>query len=564
MYWPLLLLFSSWAWSHQSSVTSGGSELSWPNANIPVSIQTNTSDLSSSTARNIILESLSSWNSTGVVNLSSASSSNNQIKFESDFSIYGSAVVGVTEISYNASGAINKAVVLLNDNYNFTADKTSFGDSSVYLGDVVTHELGHFLGLSHSEVLDSSMFYSSFPGQSSISPDDRAGILQKYGTGKGSIQGSVQGGNHIGVLGVHVQIISRKTGAVIGVISDEDGHFYAGGLDLDDTYYIYTSPLKNLDSLPSYLSNSQSEFCPGSYVGSFFTACGREAEGIPQGINLSSGNQNVDVGVVTINCSLKASEEYSAQKIQSTFDSVMIWQPEEGDLKEKAYVGYFNPMSTSSWSQWETLQVDLTGVAMSLEKKLVINFISRPFGSLLQYEMRLWHNGALVGVSSISQDNLIGTFDTDMSLNRNLSASQVSNNFEIQIRARKLSNSYVPLTFPAPGLFTSDEHLPYLLVLGIWQGTTPLFNSESVLSDNSSCLEAPYTYQVSNSKSLVESPHSSIDSDAAASAATSACGTLGPPDGGGGSGTSVFIVAMGFMLALFAGNLGKKSKNFLS
>jgi predicted Zn-dependent protease len=563
MHWIVLLLFSHWAFAHQSSITPAGRELFWPVPNVPIHVRTNTTDLPAATISSIIQNSMNEWNSTGVINVSAENSSNNEIRFSSNFSIYGSAVIGVTEISYNNAGAINKAVIILNDSYTFSSLQNNHGGGSIYLGDVVTHELGHLFGLNHSEVLKASMFYTSFPGQSTISADDRSGILQKYGGGQGSILGSVRGGNQVGVLGVHVQAISRKTNEVIGVITDENGNFKITGLDINDSYFIYTSPIKNLESLPGYFANVQNEFCPGSYSGSFFSACGREYEGFPQAITLRPGSETVDVGIITINCGLKANEEYSYQKIQSTFSPVEIWYPEEGNLREKAFVGYFMKRNVDGWTEWESLKADLSGVPTGAGRYLQVSFLAHPFGNLLEYEMRLLQNGSLVAVANISSSPLLGIFDIDMKRAISLSQTPVSNIFEIQIRAKKLANSKIPFTFPSPAQFTSDKHLPYLLILGIWEGSTPLLNSQSFLSDNESCLDAPFTFKVSQTRALNDRTIATAGDGDASKVTAASCGSIDSPRGGG-PGNSLPLLVLGFGIAIMAGQLGKKSKNFLS
>src|SRR5690606_11937902 len=169
--------------------------------------------------------------------------------------------------------------------------------------------------------------------------------------GHGVIRGVIQGGAGIGVLGAHVQAISRRTGEVIGVISDENGEFEIAGLDYPDSYYLYISPIKNLESLPAYYSNVQNKFCPAAYVGTFFTGCGKEDEGFPHAITIQD-LEPVDVGVVSIGCSLKSNEEYNHRKLQEEFTPLEIWGPQDGELLEKAFVGHFRSPSNSSWSNY--------------------------------------------------------------------------------------------------------------------------------------------------------------------------------------------------------------------
>lgn len=561
MHWIYLLLLLTPALAHQTSLTAGGSPLFWPNPNVPIMIQTNTNDLSAGTINTVVEAAMNQWNLTGAVNVTASTSSVNEVRFTNDFAIYGSAVIGITEISYNATGAINKAVILLNDNFTFTNNSASFGGTSIYLGDVIAHELGHFFGLSHSEVLDSTMFYTSFPGQSTISSDDKSGIKGKYNAGGGEIYGYVQGGNHIGVLGVHVQAISRKTGEAIGTFTNDNGYFILRGLDLDDTYYIYTSPLKNPESLPGYFSNVQTEFCPGSYVGSFYSPCGKAADGFPQGINVTAAEPSVSAGVISISCSLRANEDYNYEKLQTAFTPVTVWAAEEGSITDRAFVGHFSKPADANWSKWDILHFDLSGVPLELGKYIKFNFVAYPFGNELEYEMQLYQNGLLVGQSAISYSNALGTYNSNMVLSITLNtANQLLNNFDIKVRSRRMTNTMLPLTFPSPNEFTTDSHMPYLLTASLMSGLSNLINTSAILSDNDNCLDAPYTYKVSQTKALAEN---AVGTEESSPGAAAACGTIEPPKSGGPGG-ALPLIALGFALSFLLGIAGKKSKNFLS
>lgn len=566
MRWFLFpLLFVTSIWAHQSSTTSSGKPLYWADKNVPIQINPQTADLSSSIVRTIISDSMNEWNSASSASARAVSSSKNQIRFTDNFSIYGSAVIGLTEISYNSSGVIQKASILLNDNYKFTSTPNSFADGSVYLGDVVTHEMGHLFGLSHSEVLNSSMFYSSFPGQSSLSLDDKSAIRQKYDFSGGTISGRVLGGDGIGVLGVHVQLVSRKSAEVIGAVSNQDGHFSISGLDLNNSYYLYTSPIKDKSSLPNYYSNVQTDFCPASYVGSFFSACGSEFDGFPQAITLNEQKPSINVGAVTINCSLRANDDYSYQKIQSTFAPVTIWESFEEDVHEKSFVGFFNP--SSDWSQWERLKADLSGVPVTSfsPRYLKLNFLAHPFGNLMEYQMRVFQNGNEIAHEMMQESSLLGTFNNDMNVTQPLSSIASENVFEIEIRARTLNDAQIFLTYPSWVQYGSDSHMPYLLMLGIQEGASkasalPMFNSVQRVSDNESCLDAPFTYAVTKSDEL---DSKTIDRSTASSEFGSAsCASTEPPDEGPHS--SLMLLSIGFFLSLMLGQITKKTKNFLS
>lgn len=548
--------------AHQSSLSDNGLKVRWPLTSVPLAIQTNTSDLTSSITKNIILSSINEWNNVSTTKVSVTNSSSNQIVFSTDFSIYGTGVLGVTQLNYNSAGIIQAATIFLNDNYTFSSTPGFYSGSQVYLGDVVTHELGHFFGLSHSEVLDSSMFYSSFSGQYSVAPDDIAGIRHKYNSGYGVISGYMKGGSDIGVLGVHVQVISSKTGKAIGAISGEDGYFEIGGLNLDDTYYLYSSPIRNSDSLPSYYSTTQNEFCPASYVGSFFSDCGIENDGLPRPIVLSAAQSRVDLGDVTINCSLRTNQDYNYQKLQTTFSPITIWEYDVAEgITEKAFVGYFLSSTSTSWSTDEVFDIDLTSYPSSTGNKYFkVNLVSYPFGDKLEYELDVEKNGVLVSHETRSYSYVTQTYNPDLEASLPLDTIAANNNFRIKIRAKKLSNTLTAQTFPSSAIFSTSSHLPYLLTLGVWQMSSGDYTSLNIaevnLSDNSSCLDAPYTYAVSKGKDL---GGTSVD----AAAASPACATIGPPDQTGGGG-NLPILSLGFLLAMLLGITVKSRKNILS
>lgn len=558
----ILFLYSSLLMAHQTSTTTTQKEIRWNFKNVPLKVNSPSSSMTT-----VIDQSINNWNSSSSTKIQKVSSGNNQLKFESDFSMYGSAVVGVTELSYSTSGVINTASILLNDqDYDFTTIPGMPIGNQIYVGDVVTHELGHFLGLGHSEVLNASMFYANYPGQSSLSSDDKAGIRAKYDSGYGIISGYVKGGNHIGVLGVHVQAISRRTGETISSISDESGRFAIEGLDLNDTYYLYTSPLKNLDALPYYYANVQNEFCPSSYVGSFYTPCGRQNDGLPQGITLTASQPTKEVGEVSINCTVRSSEDYNFEKIQSSFMPLSIWDYADEPRVEKSYVGFFRnaDLSTSSYSEADKFEVDLRSFNPSgSAKTLKVQLISQPFGNPVEYSVSIKRDGIPVVGSPFGKTATMPewTYNLDINTHASLSSTASRNFFEIEIKAKKLSTVDTAYSIPSFGLFGSNQSLPYLLTLSLWEDGEPYLDTESELSDNYSCLDAPFTYAVEKSK--YDSNDASVDSQVATATAAS-CGTIEPPSDGGGPSGFFAIISFGFFLATLASRFAKRGKNFLS
>lgn len=560
--WMLFLIHSAFA--HQSSLTSSGKELFWSNPDVPVSIKTNTVDMAPSKVMDIIEDSMAQWNMSSSARAYPASSSNNQIKFVSNYP-YGSAVLGVTEISYNTSGAIQKASILLNDDYFFQDSPGLYSPGQVYLGDVVTHELGHLFGLSHSEVLNSSMFYSSFSGQDTVSLDDVSGIRQKYDEGHGEIEGYVKGGNSIGVLGAHVQAISTRTGEASGAVSDENGYFRLAGLDLNDSYYLYISPVKKADSLPGYFANVQDNFCPGSYVGSFFSRCGSDFDGLPHAIKLTNTNKFVDVGTLTINCSLRSNSLYNEMKLNDDFEPLEIYnlQTAPDDKFENAFVGWFRNPSTSTWSDSDIFHVDYSSLTSS-QYFLKVSIISFTLGTQLEYEVDILNSVRSLVTSKRSFEPIpgTGTYKTDFHSFVQFESAADRNNFEIRVRSKKLGTSDLNETFPDYSSFTSGTYLPYLIITSLWDASSgtkvQVVQPEAILSDNASCLDAPFTYAVKKAVEIDSTTKSGEDQ----SVAGTGCGTIEPPKSGPGS--SLPLLVFGFLLTFIASNVIKSRKNFLS
>ena len=563
------LIFWTTSWSSQSTRSSAGRELRWTSPFIPIVIRTNSQTMNSVDVQTIIQNSMAQWNAASPTKIVPVTSSVNEIRFLQDFSKYGSGIIGITELSHNEAGGVYKGLIHLNEeNFVFSATQAFQSSTSrIFLGNVITHELGHLMGLAHSEVLDASMFYAGFRGQSSIAFDDRAGILQKYdAVNFGSISGYVKGGSHIGVLGVHVQAISRSSGEIASTITDENGAFTLGGLDLQDTYYIYTSPLKHLASLPKSYSNVQSEFCPGSYLGSFFTACG--ADGEAQGISLTSSEPHASVGVISISCALKSSPAYSYEKIQSTFSPLTIFDFAEEARYEKSFMGYFRNLEVShptDFSPPDKFHIDLSGFSEigGSNKFVQFKIISQPLGNALEFRLDVKQN-----LVSLFTEPIVKTqpapdykYQIDLTSIHSLSSLRANNVFDLEVAAHKLTEGMLDYTMPNPNIFAVNSNWPYLVVVSLLEmtpnGLRPLVSTEALLSDNSACLEAPFTYAVA--KTEVEE-----QGEATTKAANLAsCGTIEPPDSNGPS-SHLFILSIGFLLVALTTQVRKRAKKLLS
>jgi hypothetical protein len=167
------------------------------------------------------------------------------------------------------------------------------------LESILTHELGHALGFSHSAVWSAMMFpFAPAPGTYTgmrptaqqpdvpLSGDDRTGLRVLYHDPTdtqfiGSIQGRILPANPLslpasppgvtGVFGAHVVALDAASGAVIaGTLggwscqapgpAQFDGTYQIGGLAVNHTYKIYVEPLNGVVG-PSEVSNALVSLC---------------------------------------------------------------------------------------------------------------------------------------------------------------------------------------------------------------------------------------------------------------------------------------------------------------
>ncbi len=183
---------------------------------------------------------------------------------ETDFNSDGTLAVTFTTTANGAgaddkhggksrfAGQILDADILFNPAVTFTMD----GSGSNDLQTVLTHEIGHFLGLDHSAVVKATMFPYAPPMERTLSSDDVAAISALYPKANpdletGTISGRVAMTDGSGVFGAHVFADSttnapgypgsvRKT--PIGTLTMPDGSYEIQGVP-PDQYTVAAEPL---------------------------------------------------------------------------------------------------------------------------------------------------------------------------------------------------------------------------------------------------------------------------------------------------------------------------------
>lgn len=225
-------------------------------------------------------------------------------------------IIGLTQVWYNPDTAeILEADVVLNDlHYTFTAgtgDTSGPGSgrvsggvgSQVYLENVLTHELGHAYGLSHSGGLQSTMLYMEAPDQAHLSCDDMAGVRRLYGNAAtpamGSINGRIVRENGTGIFGVQVVAISNDRGvALASSLTDPAGNYTISGLE-PGTYHLMAEPFySGASTLPPYYASVNHSICGGARFGRRFLFSGGQ-ELAPVSV---SWGQNIGAGTLTLQC----------------------------------------------------------------------------------------------------------------------------------------------------------------------------------------------------------------------------------------------------------------------
>ncbi len=546
--------------------TTSDSPVHWPNSVSLLDVYVNGANsqgMASGTIQSIANDSIAQWNSKSRISIrknatsSSGQDGLNEIYFSNDPNAFnGTGVVGVTQVSFrNGSGEILEADILINDLFTFT---TNINETN-YLGNVLTHEMGHFLGLGHGQVAGSTMLYALSRGQNQIADDDAAGVYAIYPTGdssKGSLSGKVVGGNAlIGVFGAHVQAISLSTGRVAGAtISDTDGSFVINGLKRNDQYYIYTSPTVQV-GLPSKYNSARYDFCDSSkkYRGSFFQSCGSSYEGHPQAVKLNAAS--VAVGRISIRCGLDVPPDYLQSKntTPATFDIQSNVISGVGN----SFTGYFSlqelSLSQVDYFRMDYSNIDWTALAptgnLYVELKVINQALYSPFKAAIGVK-RDSGSYSLTPHYVQEADGWINLETvTRIPINRAVSSD---NNFEISVTPKQIEIASATLPyvktdyFPSSGYF-EDSLTFYLVSASIVKdngdSTFSLVSSKNdQLSDNTQCPDAINTYALSN-----YTVKGASTSKARKSEDGIACGTV-DMSGGPGNGPGGFFIGLIFSL----------------
>lgn len=578
LLYSLIFCFPSFA--YVISKTEAGKDIKWEvDSNEllifsnPVPVGAKTAGISSSDVMTIFNESLNEWNNYTDFDLTttyttSLPSTRNKMFFTSNTSYFGVGVLAVTEISYSVdTGIISNADIIINESafssIDYTKDETDSSYLKAYLGDVFTHELGHFLGLSHSEVVGSSMVYSVFKNQHTIHSDDYSGVLDNYNKTlyAGSFNGTVKGGTGTAVFGAHVLMLSTEDGKVVqSTITDEDGTFTFKNVPLDKTFYFYVTPFKQIETISGYYSTIVNSYCDGqqNYRGAFYTKCGPRSKSRPQVFSLSSTTTSQDLGTLTIRCDENLDSSYLGFKNETTNRSYEL-NPLLTDFNQ-IFVGMFtaNEISQGLLGMGDEYTLDLRsldfGSQLPQAYKLKLDLLSTGLGSAFDFEVQVQRDGQPTYTTYVSSVDETGKTITDFTIDLDLSVAS-DNLFSIKVLPKSLSTLELYEIFSITSNLSNPISLYTLSTqVGTYSnGVFVPFESYTVDAndDNSVCMEGNISFQTQAYTPLSighGAPQPEPDQSLVSSVS---CATINLDDSSGpGPGGMSFVIGLFLMLGL--------------
>jgi MYXO-CTERM domain-containing protein len=210
---------------------------------------------------------------------------------ESGFFGSGSGLVAATPVEFDpATGAILDADVILDGTrpWSTTLEAGKFDVQAV-----VTHEVGHFLGLDHSAVHRATMNPAVKEGQTwqrSLESDDRAGATALYGVHTGAIlSGLVQGADGKPISGAHV-VAERRGVPVASGLSDYEGRYRIQGLP-GGTYVVYAEPLNGAVTAAHLQLDSSRQIIDTDFGTTFWGPGGKSSPRTPAEVSLPAGSE---------------------------------------------------------------------------------------------------------------------------------------------------------------------------------------------------------------------------------------------------------------------------------
>ncbi len=159
-----------------------------------------------------------------------------------------SGALGITFVAFRNSGELVDASMILNGvDFTWATDGRS---DALDIAEVMTHEIGHSFGLTHSGVANATMFPRTGAGVTrgrTLSSDDALAVAAIYPVGDlagrtGVLRGTIRDSGGATIFGAHVVASDANGNVAASALSQPDGSYRIPGLP-PGGYIVFVEPI---------------------------------------------------------------------------------------------------------------------------------------------------------------------------------------------------------------------------------------------------------------------------------------------------------------------------------